>query len=89
MITLDDARRHLRIDGNDFDTEIQQKLDAAAALVTKYARPVAADVGNEGLDAATLLVLGDLWANRESSTGDALSATVRNLLDLFRPVTFA
>lgn len=41
------------------------------------------------LDCATLLVLGDLWANRESSTADPLSPAVKNLLNQYRPLSYA
>ncbi|WP_291986378.1 head-tail connector protein [Candidatus Accumulibacter sp. ACC007] len=43
----------------------------------------------ETLDAAILLVLGDLWQNRESGSGNPLSASVVNLLNLFREPTYA
>ncbi len=41
------------------------------------------------LDAATLLVLGELWANRESGASDPLSPAVKNLLRQFRPLVYA
>lgn len=115
MITLTDARRHLRIDGTDHDTEIQQKLKEAIALAAVYVgaptTPLPYDLQDStgltnaeaiaaydaeaalwqrrGMDAAVLLILGDLWASRESSSGDPLSAAVRNVLSLYRPTVFA
>ncbi len=41
------------------------------------------------LDAARLLILGDLWQNRESSSGSPLSPAVVNLLNLFREPGYA
>ncbi len=41
------------------------------------------------LDAARLLILGDLWQNRESSHGNPLSPTVVNVLNLFREPGYA
>lgn len=121
MITLDDARRHLRIDGNDNDFEIEMKLTRAVALVSVYIGQDAAEVPFDmlqttdlrevqpvtpedyaaaraqnqanwkarAIDAAVLLVLGELWIGRESSTSDPLSEPVKNILNLFRPMTYA
>ncbi len=36
MITTEDARRHVRIDGTDHDHEIEQKLDEAIAIACVY-----------------------------------------------------
>lgn len=41
------------------------------------------------LDAARLLILGDLWQNREASHGNPLSPAVVNLLNLFREPGYA
>lgn len=113
MITLPQARSHLRIDGTQDDAEIQLKLTMARALVDLYIgnlpEPVyearTAEDGttyyaenaesthrreHEGaLDAAVLLALGDLWLNRESTTGDPLSPRVRNILQFFRTLAYA
>lgn len=80
MISLDNARYHLRIDGTEHDAEIEQKLMLAGAIVSDY-------IGNNRQsngdieDAAIMLVLGELWLNRESSTADVLSPAVRSLLE--------
>lgn len=80
MISLDNARYHLRIDGTEHDAEIEQKLMLASAIVSDY-------IGNNHQsngdieDAAIMLVLGELWLNRESSTADVLSPAVRSLLE--------
>lgn len=80
MTTLDQARYHLRIDGTEQDAEIGQKLILARAIVSDY-------IGNNGQsngdieDAAVMLVLGELWLNRESSSADVLSPAVRSLLE--------
>lgn len=80
MTTLDQARYHLRIDGTEYDPEIEQKLALARAIVSDY-------IGNNRQsngdieDAAVMLVLGELWLNRESSSADLLSPAVRSLLE--------
>lgn len=80
MTTLDQARYHLRIDGTEHDAEIEQKLMLARAIVSDY---IGSNNQSNGdiEEAATMLVLGELWLNRESSTADVLSPAVRSLLE--------
>lgn len=87
MITLDQARYHLRIDGTDTDAELQSKLDMALAIVADYVGDASYSLDVER--AAALLVLGELWMNRESSTADVLSNAVRVLLERARTPAFA
>lgn len=107
MIQLTDARRHLRIDGTQDDTEIAQKLAVANEMVLAYVGHLRGDYidaelpadliladdrrmrHESALDAARLLILGDLWQNRESSHGNPLSPAVVNLLNLFREPGYA
>lgn len=120
MITLDQARAHLRIDGTQDDTEISLKLNLAQELVSRYIGnmrsnpyeyinddevcPPGTATPEElegyrtyywdrepkgGIDVAVLMVLGDLWLNRESTTGDPLSPSVRNVLSLYRELPYA
>lgn len=83
IVTLDQARAHLRTDGED-DTDVQLKLDAATQLVCEYIadrQPADEDwiAEIEGWDAgdpppvivhAVLLQLGELYRFR----GDDLQA---------------
>lgn len=87
MITLEQARYHLRIDGTEHDAEIEQKLAIASAIVWDY---IGAQAGNiEVEQAAILLILGELWLNRESSTADVVSPAIRSLLERTRRPAFA
>jgi hypothetical protein len=100
VVTLDEAKAHLRVDGADDDADITLKLAAAEDDVSRYlGRPVPwtdAD-GVEvpvpaAVKAAILLVLGDLYANREVSVIDATYAenpTLKRLLSSYRRITFA
>lgn len=102
MITLDDARRHLRIDGNDFDAEIAQKMVIVNAMILAYVSHIRGDQASaeiiaaesirmefsEALDAARLMSIGELWINREGSA-DPLSPGVKNILNLFREPGYA
>lgn len=107
LVSLTLAKRHLRIDFDDDDTEIEVYLAAAETIVTEYldravypsaedSPPGAPPSGDDGtalevtpaITAAILLVLGDLYENREADTeavGDAvLPKAVRSLLAPYR-----
>lgn len=66
MITLAEAKAHLRVDQDDEDTTIQLYIDAARDYIGKYINnsnyPATASV-----KAAGLLVIGDLYENREGA----------------------
>ena len=56
------------------------------------AAAIAADRANwqaRALDAAVLLILGELWRCRESGTSDPLSPAVKRILDIFKKPTYA
>lgn len=84
LVTLDQAKAHLRIDGADDAADLALKLAAATEMAVRYLdRAVYADDaqmqaaiadGTAGIDplvctdmvrAGILLILGDLYANRE------------------------
>jgi hypothetical protein len=93
MITFDEAKSHLRVTHNDEDADITLKLKLAIAIVQDYvgdappfsnSRPWSEDIA----DAATLQVLGELYANREAGA-DPLSPTVRTILERLRVPGYA
>lgn len=109
MITLIDAKRHLRIDFDDDDADIGRKLNMAKAIVGDYidgaidrvvnrddyatdaeyeAALEKADRQNNVIDAAILLVVGEIYANREAQA-DPLSRTVKMILERLRVPSFA
>lgn len=85
MITLDEAKRHLRVDHTDEDSDITLKLRLAVAIVEDYIgeNPSWTNNAHDLVDAATLLVLGELYTNREAGA-DPLSPTVRTILERLR-----
>lgn len=89
MISLDQARYHLRIDSTAHDAEIEVKLNMAHAVVRDYCS--SANYGGNWAvqDAAALLVLGELWLNRESSSAAVISPAIRGLLERERAPAFA
>ncbi len=90
MITLDQAKAHLRIDHDAEDADISVRLAMAVSLIQDYIgdRALMTTFSGGVEDAATLLVLGELYANRESSA-DPLSPSVRGLLERLRMPGYA
>ena len=100
IVSLADAKTHLRVDGSAEDGFIELLLGAAEDAVARYLnRPVPwRDTdGTEtpvpaAVKVAVLLILGDLYANREASVvGATVSAnpTVDRLLWPHRVVCIA
>jgi hypothetical protein len=81
FVSLDEAKRHLRVDYDDDDSDISIKLLAAEEAVSDYiGRPIPWLDGNgvevpapAAIRAATLLYLGDLFSNRLGVTEARLS----------------
>jgi len=90
MITLDEAKRHLRVDHADEDADITLKLKFAGAIVLDFIgeNSTATTYSEDVIDAATLSVLGELYANREASA-DPLSPSVKAVLARLRVPVFA
>ena len=84
LVTLEQAKAHLRVDGEDDDADIQLKLNAATEMAVAFidravyasqaeltAATLAGDPGpcpmvaTDMVRAGVLLILGDLYANRE------------------------
>ena len=75
IVTLAEAKLHLRVDGADEDTLIQTYLDAAEAAAAQYLNRAlyASDVGTDAtglvmtkdIKVAVLLQVGAFYADRE------------------------
>lgn len=86
MLTIYEARQHLRIDHDDEDELLQAYLDAAEASIadflgTELPTPMPAPVR-----AAILLRVADLYENREAQTDRPLhgNKTFERLLQPYR-----
>lgn len=90
MITLIEAKSHLRMDHSAEDADITLKLKLANAIVNDFIGmdQFSADYNEDIADAATFLVLGELYANREA-LADPLSPSVKTILERLRVPSFA
>ena len=81
MITLEEAKKYLRVDANDEDDVIQQELDAAENLVAAVLRKDSLeDESSPIVVVAVLYALAYLNEHREEADHHALTITLRNLL---------
>lgn len=89
MISLIEAKSHLRVTHTDEDDDITLKLKLAIAIVQDFTGVDLTWESNDIADAATLLVLGELYANREATNADPLSPSVKAVLGRLRRPVFA
>jgi hypothetical protein len=69
LVTLDVAKAHLRLTGTTDDVDVQQKVDAASAIIVDYLQDRADDSWDEAtaplpVQMAVLLLVGALWRHR-------------------------
>src|SRR5262245_6203761 len=79
LVTLDQVKQHLRVDTDDEDDDIELKANMAEEIVLNYldgAESVFMDTSGELIDdvpfqvkAGVLLMVGELYANREQVSG--------------------
>lgn len=86
MITLEQAKAHLRVDGDDEDTIIQAMIDAATAAALDYLNVESLEAMPAPVEAAILLQVGDLYVNRERQAEKPYfaNATYERLLNPYR-----
>ena len=73
MITLTEAKAHLRVSGDDDDTEITAMIDTAEAHVENFLGAPVATPAPAPIKSAALLCVADLYENRESQTDRPLT----------------
>lgn len=88
LLTLDEAKLHCRIDHDDEDSLLGAMIAAAAASVRDFINAPEAldDTAPAPVKAAALLLVGDLYANREALVERPLSKnpTFERLLNPYR-----
>lgn len=92
LVTVAQAKTHLRVDHQDSDADIHLKLDQASAIVMDYIRPPEEEWDEATapplIQAAVLLVLGELY-DGSRAMGDPLTPGVKNLLRRYRDPALA
>ena len=105
LVTMAQTKDHIRVAGSRSDSDIEFKMRAASHIVLNYLKiyppdfysppssPIweewDADGAPELVQLATLMVLSELFENRESSTGDPLTPAVCSLLHRYRDQAMA
>lgn len=88
MITLDDMKLHLRIDGPEEDAYLAALLAAAVEYIEKMTGTAHAEGYPQTLRQAALLLIGNWYANREGVSDKPLSEVplaFRMLVGVNRP----
>ena len=87
LLTLDEAKLHCRIDHNDEDSLLGALIATATTAVADYLNVTSVDsTAAAPVKSAALLLVGDLYANREAQ-GDRQfykNPTFENLLNPYR-----
>lgn len=88
LLTLDEAKQHLRVDADDQDTLIEAYTDAAVLSCLNHCDRKLVPRGAEAaFKAASLLMLGDLFGTRETLVAGqsfSVSPTIGALLNPYR-----
>lgn len=88
IVTLSEAKAHLRIDYDDEDSSLTGLIEAAESYLSGVGCDVAADPLPPALRQAALLLIGHWYANRESTTNGrseipfGVSALITNLREM-------
>jgi hypothetical protein len=81
MVSLEEAKRYLRVDSNEEDDVITEELEAAKKIVASILRKDAIDDSDDSLTMiAVLYAIAYLNEHREEADHHDLAITLRNLL---------
>lgn len=89
MITLDEAKTHLRVDQDDDDAAITSMITTAIAQVENYTGATFSTDAPAPVKSAALLLVGDLYEHREAQTERAMyqNNAFFQLLNPYRDMT--
>ena len=90
MVSLEEAKLYLRVDGNEDDELIEQLIATAETLVKDVSRLNDADFDENAniVRIAILYAAAYLYEHRENANHKALALTLRSLLFGVREVKF-
>lgn len=90
LITSDEAKRHLKVDSDDDDADVMAKALQAEAIIIDYIKKPdhewTAETVPYVIKAAMLLMLGQLYADRENAD---ITPPIKNLLHRSRDPAIA
>jgi hypothetical protein len=97
LIDIDRVRRHLHeTTSDDIDTDIEGLITDAQEIIADYLKTDVATLAGSPVTmftgpylSAALLIIGELYMNREASIADVLSPTVLSLLHRKRDPAYA
>lgn len=100
LVTLEDAKLDLAIDGNDLDPLIYKKIRQASDLVLKHIKYGTEDSNGDpihdfsdgvpgDIQSAVMMVLAELVKNREAGSSNPMSQAVIDILAPYRQPTIA
>lgn len=69
MVTLQEAKNHLKLEIDDDDSLVQSMIDAASVHVSAYIETEIAATPPAPVRAAVLLLVADLYENRQRQQG--------------------
>ncbi len=89
LLTIDEAKLHCRIDHDLEDDALQTMMDTATVAVADYLNMEAEDIDADApapVKSAALLLVADLYENRERQSSQALhrNDTFERLLNPYR-----
>lgn len=88
VVTLDEAKRYLRVDSEDEDDLIESIIVSAENLCFDIARTDDSAFYPNVLKTAILYAIGYLFEHREEADHGALTKTLRDLLSQVREEVF-
>lgn len=80
IITLDEAKQHMRVDSNDDDNYINLLINTSEEFI-KNVTGRTFDSTNNLAKIACLYIVGDLYDNRQMTT-DKMGERVRNIINM-------
>lgn len=105
FVTIGQAKAHVLVDHDSDDAQLQSMIEQASAIILDYLKLASVPAswtdgtGSTGdspsgavpplIQAATLLIIGELYRTREAADINVLSAGIKSLLHRYRDPSLA